>query len=271
MNINQKLELLKSNLNKLGSIAIAFSGGVDSTFLLKVAHDTLGENAIGITIQGIMHSSREIEEAKEYSKEMGAKHILVPVEKFEVEEFINNDPLRCYYCKKEVFTNIKNIALSHNIKYVADGTNVDDLGDYRPGMKALEELDIISPLKEAGMTKQDIRMLSKELGLKTYDKPSFACLASRVPYGEKITNEKLRRIEKSEDYLLSLGFRQFRVRCHSDIARIEVSPEEISKFFNEDFMKQIHDELQKFGFKYVTLDLFGYRTGSMNEVLEANN
>ena len=267
----QKLDLLKSNLKKLGSLAIAFSGGVDSTFLLKVAYDTLGENAIAITIKGIMHSSREIEEAKEYAKEIGAKHVLVPVEKFDVKEFIDNDPLRCYYCKTAVFTNIKNIAESNNIIYVADGTNIDDLGDYRPGMKALQELDIISPLKEAGMTKEDIRMLSKDLELETFDKPSFACLASRIPYGEKITNEKLRMVEKCEDYLLKLGFKQFRVRCHLDIARIEVSPDEISKFFDEDFMKQTHDEFQRFGFKYVTLDMFGYRTGSMNEVLDTNN
>ncbi|MBP3928326.1 MAG: ATP-dependent sacrificial sulfur transferase LarE [Peptostreptococcaceae bacterium] len=268
MNALQKLDVLKSKLQELESVAIAFSGGVDSTFLLKVAHDALGEKCVAVTIHAMMHSSKEIEEAKEYTKALGVKHIVINLDNFDVKEFIDNDTKRCYHCKKAIFTTIINVAKENNINYVLDGTNLDDLGDYRPGLKALSELNIQSPLKDSCLTKQDIRILSKELNVPTFNKPAFACLATRIPYGETITNEKLRMIEKSEDYLQEIGFRQFRVRHHGYLARIEVEQNEIHKFFNEDLLKNTHNKLRDIGFKFVTLDLLGYRMGSMNEGIE---
>ena len=182
-----------------------------------------------------------------------------------LEKFIENNSDRCYHCKKEVFKVVKEIAAKHNIKYVLDGTNLDDLSDFRPGLKALEELNIISPLKECGLTKDDIRQLSKDMELNTHNKPAFACLATRIPYGTKITKELLKKIEKSEEYLISVRFKQFRVRAHNDIARIEVGKDEIHKFFNEDLLNKTNKKLKEIGFKYVTLDMAGYEMGSMNK------
>lgn len=268
MEINYKLESLKKRLKELGSVAIAYSGGVDSNFLLKVASDTLGDNAVAITLHAMMHSSREIEEAREYAISFKCKHIVDYIENFDVKEFIKNGPKRCYHCKVAVFKRIKEIAQENNIYYVLDGTNLDDLGDYRPGLKALEELNIISPLKECGFTKEDIRAISKEMNLKTFNKPAFACLATRIPYGTEITKDRLRMIEKSEEYLVELGFNQFRVRVHEDIARIEVGKNEIHKFFTNDILDKTNNKLKEFGFKYVTLDMAGYQMGSMNQGIE---
>ena len=265
MNIDEKYELLKSKLRDMGKVVIAYSGGVDSNFLLKVASDELGENAIAVTIHAMMHSDREIEESKNYAKEFGVNHIVVNIDNFKVEKFIENNSDRCYHCKKEVFKVVKEIAAKHNIKYVLDGTNLDDLSDFRPGLKALEELNIIGPLKECGLTKDDIRQLSKDMELNTHNKPAFACLATRIPYGTKITKELLKKIEKSEEYLISVRFKQFRVRAHNDIARIEVGKDEIHKFFNEDLLNKTNKKLKEIGFKYVTLDMAGYEMGSMNK------
>ena len=265
MEINKKLDNLKSRLLELESVAIAYSGGVDSNFLLKVAKDTLGDKVIAVTLNAMMHSDREIEEAINYAKEFQVKHIVVNIDNFKVEQFIENNIDRCYHCKREVFNTVKEIAKKNNIKYVLDGTNLDDLGDFRPGLKALEELNIISPLKESKLTKEDIRILSKEMNLNTYNKPAFACLATRIPYGTKITKDLLKKIEKSEEYLVSIGFKQFRVRAHNDIARIEVGKDEIHKFFNEDLLNKTHKKLKEIGFKYVTLDMAGYEMGSMNK------
>lgn len=265
MNIDQKYELLKNKLKEMGKVVIAYSGGVDSNFLLKVASDVLGENAVAVTIYAMMHSSREMAEAKEYTKEFGVKHKIIKVDNFDEKGFIENSPKRCYYCKCAVFNMIKDYAKKNGIKYVLDGTNVDDLGDYRPGLKALEELKIVSPLKDSSLTKEEIRILSKRLGLKTYNKPSFACLASRIPYGDEITEEKLRLVEEAENYLQDLGFRQYRVRLHKDIARIEVAKDEMHKFFDDEMMKNVYTKLKDIGFKYVTLDLNGYQMGSLNK------
>ena len=263
--INQKLESLRNRLLELGKVAIAYSGGVDSNFLLKVAKDTLGDKVIAVTLHAMMHSDREIEEAINYAKEFDVEHIVVSIDNFKVDKFIENNSDRCYHCKREVFKTVKEVASNHNIKHILDGTNLDDLGDFRPGLKALEELDIISPLKECELTKEDIRKLSKEMNLNTYNKPAFACLATRIPYGTKITKELLKKIEKSEEYLVSIGFNQFRVRAHKDIARIEVGKDEIHKFFNEDLLNKTNNKLKEIGFKYVTLDMAGYEMGNMNK------
>ncbi|RII35711.1 ATP-dependent sacrificial sulfur transferase LarE [Clostridium chromiireducens] len=267
MLLKEKYKLLKDIIKKRESAAIAFSGGVDSTFLLKVAKEVLGDNVIAVTATSSTYPKRELNEAIKYAKDVNAKHLVISSEELEIEGFAMNPKNRCYYCKKELFTKINNLALENGVRYVFDGSNLDDTGDYRPGMVAAKELNVISPLKEAGLTKNDIRELSKELGLPTWDKPSFACLSSRFPYGNKITLPKLTMVDKAEQFLLDLGITQVRVRHHGEIARIEVAPTEREKFYNQKFMDRIGNEFKKLGFTYVTLDLLGYRTGSMNETL----
>lgn len=268
MNIDEKFEKLKEYLKSLESLVIAFSGGVDSTFLLKVAHDVLGDNVIAVTARSSTFPEREYKEAVAFTAEHYIKHKTIVSEELDVEGFSDNPPNRCYLCKKELFVKIIDLANSENIKFVAEGSNQDDLGDYRPGLKAVDELKVVSPLREALLTKQEIRTLSKELGLKTWDKPSFACLSSRFPYGEKITVQKLNSIDKAEQILLDLGFKQVRVRHHGTIARIEVYEGEINKFLDTQIRDKIYKEFIEIGFKYTALDLKGYRTGSMNETLE---
>lgn len=268
MNPELKYENLKNMLLNLKNVIVAYSGGVDSTFLLKASHDTLGDNVIAVTAKSSAYPEREFNEAAKYAKEIGVKHIVILSEELKIEGFAKNPVNRCYYCKKELFSKIWRIAKENNINAVLDGSNMDDTGDYRPGMKAAKELKVISPLKEAGFTKQDIRDLSKKMGIPTWNKPSFACLSSRFPYGNEITNEKLKMVEQSEQFLIDMGFTQVRVRHHNDIARIEVSKDERNKFFSTDIMDKVADKLKDIGFKYVTLDLLGYRTGSMNEVLD---
>ena len=262
--LNDKLNLLINDLKEMKKVAIAYSGGVDSNFLLKVAKDILGDNIIAITISANMNSSREIKEAINYAKEYGVNHTLYNIDNLDLHEFVENGPLRCYYCKKFIFSKIKEIASQHNIKYILDGTNLSDLDDYRPGIKALEELDIVSPLKNCGLTKDDIRKLSKELNISTYNKPSFSCLATRIPVGDKITKEKLLMIEQGEDFLQDNNFRQYRVRVHGNMARIEVDKKEICKFYDDEMINKINLKFKEIGFEYVTLDLNGYKMGSMN-------
>lgn len=267
MELDMKFQKLKDNLRDLGSVAIAYSGGVDSTFLLKVAADVLGDKVIAITAKSSTYPEREFKEAVKYIKDIGAKHIVIISEELEIEGFAKNPVNRCYFCKKELFSKIRKVADDNNIKEVLDGANVDDVSDFRPGMKAAKELEVISPLKDAGFTKNDIRELSKKLGVPTWNKPAFACLSSRFPYGNEITVEKLSMVERAEQFLMDIGFRQIRVRHHGDIARVEVNAEEREKFFDINIMDKVGNELKSYGFKYVTLDLLGYRTGSMNEVL----
>lgn len=267
MELQQKFERLKEILKDAGSGAVAFSGGVDSTFLLKVAYDILGDSIVAVTARSSTYPEREYNEAKKYVKQFGAKHITIVSEELDIEGFSKNPINRCYFCKTELFSKVREEANKLNLKHVFDGSNFDDIGDFRPGMKAAKEQGVISPLKLAELTKADIRQLSKDLNIPTWNKPAFACLSSRFPYGKEITVEKLSMVEKAEQFLMDLGFKQLRVRHHDEIARIEVAPEDRAKFFDLDFMDRIGKEFKSIGFKYVTLDIMGYRTGSMNEVL----
>ncbi|MBI6873181.1 ATP-dependent sacrificial sulfur transferase LarE [Clostridium aciditolerans] len=263
---NKKYRDLISSLKKLNKVVIAFSGGVDSTFLVKAAKEALGDNVIAVTVVSPYIPKWEIEEAKSITKNIGIRHELLEVPVI-IDEIKFNPLDRCYLCKKAVFTKIKELAKKCGFEYVVDGTNADDTKDYRPGLRALSELDVKSPLLENGITKSEIREFSKKLNLPTWDKPSYACLLSRIPYDEEIKVKDLDKIEKSEKHLMDLGFRAIRVRCHGDLARIEVPKEQISKITEGDLAEKISKSLKEFGFKYVTLDMDGYRTGSLNEGL----
>lgn len=251
----------------LGSVAVAFSSGVDSTFLLKVAHDLLGEKAIAVTARSCSFPKREQEEAAAFCASEGIRQIVVDSEELAIEGFRQNPPNRCYLCKHELFTKIREIAAANGIAYVAEGSNLDDNGDYRPGLQAVADLGIKSPLREAQLTKAEIRLLSKELGLSTWEKPSFACLASRFVYGETISEEKLSMVDRAEQRLLDMGFRQVRVRVHDTLARIEIEPSEFPKLLEGNTAAELDRYLRELGFAYVSLDLGGYRTGSMNRTL----
>jgi len=263
--VKEKLQHLQQILKDLGSCAIAYSGGVDSTFLSKVAYDVLGKNAVAVTAVSLTYPRREFEDAKRFAQSIGIPHLIIPSEELAIDGFSDNPPDRCYYCKKELFRRMQQVAWEHHLNVVIDGSNADDSGDYRPGERALQELHIRSPLKEAGLTKQEIRALSKSMKLESYDKPSFACLASRFPYAVKITKERLRQVEAAEGVLFSLGIKQCRVRYHDHIARIEVGRDELPVILANS--SKIIKHFKTLGFTYITLDLEGYRTGSVNEVL----
>lgn len=263
--LQEKYDDLKEYVKSLESVAVAFSSGVDSTLLLKVAHDVLGKRAIAITARSCSFPERELEEAMAFVKENGIVHKIVDSQELDIEGFAENPVNRCYLCKLELFSKIKDIAEKNGLKQVVEGSNLDDLSDYRPGLTAIEELDIKSPLRYAGLTKQEIRQLSKDLGLPTWEKQSFACLSSRIPYGQRITPEKLKMVDEAEQLLLDLGFRQVRVRHHNTLARIEIAEDQFPKIMEKDVREQIYRQLKKIGFTYVSLDMAGYRTGSMNE------
>lgn len=265
--LSGKLVKLKEVIGNYPSLLIAYSGGVDSTFLIKVAYDVLKENAIAVTATSSTYPKRELQDAITFAEQIGIKHITVISEELEVEGFSKNPVNRCYLCKKELYTKLKKVADDHGTSYIAEASNIDDEGDYRPGMQAAKELGVVSPLRQAGLTKQDIRDLSKELGLPSWSKPSFACLSSRFPYGDEITKKKLNMVEEAEQLLFDLGFHQFRVRHHGNLARIEIEERDFEKIFQGEIREVIESKLKSIGFAYVAVDTKGYRMGSMNEPL----
>jgi len=264
---HRKFEKLKESIKSCGSLAVAFSGGVDSTFLLYTAASVPGGNVLAVTVSANTFPEREFSEAEEFCRENNIRQTVVKADVFSIEGFSENPVNRCYICKKSIFGHIINAAAEAGISAVAEGSNMDDTGDYRPGMAAVKEMGILSPLKEAGLYKEEIRLLSKELGLPTWNKPSYACLASRFVYGETITAEKLLMVENAERFLLDRGLKQVRVRIHGDLARIEVLPDDLSLFSDENTRNAVYGRLKELGFSYVSLDLRGYRTGSMNETI----
>ena len=264
----KKYDDLKLLLKNYGSVAVAFSSGVDSTFLLYAAKEALGDRVIAVTAQSCSFPQRELKEAKSFCESQNIRHHIFESEELDIEGFSHNPKNRCYLCKRELFEKIKKIAADEGIEVILEGSNLDDNGDYRPGLQAVEELEIQSPLRSIGFTKDDIRALSRYLNLPTWNKQSFACLSSRFVYGETISREKLGMVDKAEQMLIDLGFHQVRVRIHGSMARIEILPEEFEKLISNDVRGQITAAFKALGFTYVTMDLIGYRTGSMNEVLK---
>lgn len=267
MTLQEKYINLKESLKELGSAAIAFSGGVDSTFLLKAAHDVLGDRVIAVTARSCSFPERELNEAIAFCRKEKIRHVICDSEELEIEGFSHNPKNRCYLCKNELFTKIWLVARENGLTHVAEGSNLDDNGDYRPGLTAVAEQGVRSPLREAQLSKEEIRVLSKELELPTWDKQSFACLSSRFPYGESITRERLAMIDQGEQLLLDLGFRQVRVRYHNNLARIETDEAGFAIIMNRVIREKIHEAFKEIGFQYISVDLLGYRTGSMNETL----
>jgi uncharacterized protein len=265
---HKKKQVLLDNLKSLDSLLVAFSGGVDSTFLLAVAREALGDKVLAVTAHSILYPQIEIEEAVAFAKSGGIEHVLLASEASHLPEFIANPPERCYFCKKYLFGQLKEIAAQRGIRSIAHAANMDDFEDFRPGWKAAVEMGAIAPLVDAGLTKEEIRFLSKEMGLGTWKKPSMACLASRVPYGEPITETKLRMIGEAEREIASHGFAQYRVRHHGPVARIELQASEMKRFMEPGIRDRVVARLKELGFLYVTLDLEGYVTGSMNRGVE---
>jgi len=264
---NNRLRQLEGILHDLGSVAIGFSGGVDSTFLAAVAYSALGEDAVAFTALSASFPGREKMESASLAKRIGIRQVFFESEEVDIPQFQVNPPNRCYYCKLELYSKLQQLAKKEGLRHAVDASNADDSGDFRPGLQALKELGIRSPLMESGLRKQEIRELSRQMGLPTWDKPSFACLSSRFQYGDSITLDKLKRVEQAEDLLREMEFRILRARDHGNTVRLEVGPEEIGRLLDAELRSVIVKELKKIGYSFVSLDLEGYRTGSMNEVI----
>ena len=263
----KKFNKLKNLLREMGRVLVAFSGGVDSSFLLKVAVDVLGENVLAVIASSETYPEKERDEAVKLAKSLNVRYEIIQTKELENPDFAHNPPERCYFCKMELFSKLKDIAESEAIPYVLDGSSFEDTSDFRPGAKAAEELNVRSPLKEAALVKEEIRLLSKYIDLPTWNKPSLACLSSRFPYFTEIESESLKQVAQAEEFLKGLGFNQVRVRHHGQIARVEIEPQEFSKIVEKATKEKIIKAFRKFGFIYTALDLAGFRSGSMNEPL----
>ena len=262
-----KFENLKNILKDMGTVLVGFSGGVDSSLLLKTAHEVLGDRVLAVIAQSDTYPEKEQKEAVKLAEEWKVRLKIIQTDELDNPKFVQNPPTRCYFCKNELFSKLKEIASSNDILFVCDGSNYEDLDDFRPGTKAAEELGVRSPLKEAGLIKDEIREISRWMGLPTWNKPSLACLSSRFPYNTEIDRDSLKQIALAEDFLRNKGFTQVRVRHHGQIARIELEPDEIVILMDPDLRRDVVENLKAFGYSYIALDLAGYRTGSMNEPL----
>ena len=267
--MDAKIEQLKSNLAGIGGALVAFSAGVDSTFLLKVAHIVLGDRAVALTATSPTVPPGELDAAKAFAHSLGCRHLIIDSHEMQNPSFSKNPANRCFFCKEELYRICQNEARRLDINSIIDGTNLDDLKDHRPGLQAAAAFGVRHPLVEAEMTKSDIRRFSRELGLPTWDKPSSPCLSSRFPYGTEITLTKLQKVGACEAFLKELGFREFRVRYHDDLARIEVMPSDFDKLLEKDTREAVVRRFKQVGFNYVSLDLQGFRSGSLNEALAA--
>lgn len=269
--LDKKKRILEENLREYGSLAVAFSGGVDSTFLLKAALETLPQDKVlALTVQSELMPAREVTEASALAASIGGNHLVVKLDFLGLHQVASNPVDRCYHCKKYLLQTLLELVRTRGMSFLAEGTNVDDDRDYRPGTKAVRELGVVSPLKDAGLNKEDLRKLSAVYGLPTWNKPAYACLASRFPYGQHLTPENLAQVDQAEDFLLKLGFEEVRVRHHGTVARLEVGTQERCLFFNEELMDLVQVKLKALGFDYVALDLAGYRSGGLNQSLPLN-